>query len=86
MVVMILPKRSVMLKVQTYAAGIGWVHATRAGELPAAWSALAGYRKRWPSEQHRLVGVADDGAITVIPDDKGMLSLFDGADAPQITG
>jgi hypothetical protein len=67
-----------MIKVQTYYAGAGWLHATRAGELPAAWGVLAGYRKRWPSEQHRLVSVADDGAVTVIPDDAGMLVLFDG--------
>ncbi len=67
-----------MIKVQTYAAGAGWVHATRAGELPAAWGVLAGYNRRWPSERHRLVSVASDGAITVIPDDADMLSLFDG--------
>jgi hypothetical protein len=66
-----------MIKVQTYAAGMGWIHATRAGELPTAWGVLAGYRKRWPSEQHRLVSVANDGMITVIPDDADMLSLFD---------
>ena len=65
-----------MIKVQTYKAGMGWVHATRAGELPAAWGVLAGYRKRWPSEQHRLVSVASDGAASVIPDDADMLSLF----------
>jgi hypothetical protein len=67
-----------MLKVQTYDAGLGWVHATRAGEIPSAWGVLAGYRKRWPSEQHRLVSVANDGAVTVIPDDADVLSLFDG--------
>jgi hypothetical protein len=65
-----------MIKVQTYTAGIGWVHATRAGELPDAWGVLAGYNRRWPSEKHRLVRVADNGAITVIPDDVKMLSLF----------
>lgn len=66
-----------MIKVQTYDAGIGWVHATRAGDLPAAWGVLAGYRKRWPSEQHRLVSVDDDGRVTVMPDNADMLSLFD---------
>lgn len=66
-----------MLKVQTCVAGMGWIHATRAGELPAAWGVLAGYRKRWPSEQHRLVSVANDGAVTVIPDDANILPLFD---------
>jgi hypothetical protein len=66
-----------MLKVQTYAVGMGWVHATRAGEIPAAWGVLAGYRRRWPSEQHRLVNVENDGSVTAISDDVDMLSLFD---------
>lgn len=66
-----------MIKVQTFDAELGWIHATRAGDLPAAWGVLSGYRKRWPSEQHRLVSVASDGAVTVIPDDPYMLSLFD---------
>lgn len=66
-----------MIKVQTYDAGIGWVHSTRAGEIPAAWGVLAGYRKRWPAEPHRLVSVSDSGTVTVIPDDADILSLFD---------
>lgn len=69
-----------MIKIQTYVADLGWVHATRAGDLPAAWGVLAGYRRRWPAEQHRLVSVANDGAVTVIPDDEEMLAIFDDAE------
>ena len=69
-----------MIKVQTYTADLGWVHATRAGELPTAWAVLAGYRKRWPSELHRLVSIDNDGMVTAIPDDEEMLWLFYGGD------
>jgi hypothetical protein len=66
-----------LIKVQTYDADLGWMHATRAGEMPEAWGVLAGYRKNWPGEQHRLVDVSNDGTVYVIDDDLDALSVFD---------
>ncbi|MEX3556072.1 MAG: hypothetical protein VB131_05625 [Burkholderia gladioli] len=65
-----------MIKVQTLTPDLGWVFSTRAGELPAAWGVLAGYRKRWPNEQHRLVHVSDKGEVTIIPDDDAAIAVF----------
>ena len=67
-----------MLKVQSAEPGEGWIMATRAGDtLDRAWSILAGYRRRYPGARHRLVSVAGDGAVTVIPDDAAALALAD---------
>lgn len=62
------------LKIQSHDPSLGWVHSTRTA-MPYAWAALAGYRRDYPSTQHRLVSVADDGAVTVIPDDADALAL-----------
>lgn len=65
-----------MLKIQTLTPDLGWVFSTRTSELPLAWAELAGYRRRWPSEQHRLVDQHENGSVTVIPDDDSALSFY----------
>lgn len=65
-----------MIKVQRLDPTLGWVHSTRAGDLPQAWGVLTGYRRGKPNEQHRLVDVSEAGVVTVIPDDEAVLAIY----------